>query len=53
MNDSLLKKLNTILGGLNITAETGEFTDTPPDVYRDLTPLTDTLSEFSDNMPSS
>lgn len=53
MNDSLLKKLNTILDGLNIPAETGVFTDTPPDVYCVLTPLTDTLSEFADNKPSS
>lgn len=53
MNDSLLKKLNTILGGLNIPAETGVFTDTPPNIYCVLTPLTDTLSEFADNKPSS
>lgn len=53
MNDSLLKRLNTILGGLNIPAETGVFTATPPDVYCVLTPLTDTLSEFADNKPSS
>lgn len=53
MNDSLLKRLNTILGWLNIPAETGVFTDTPPDVYCVLTPLTDMLSEFADNKPSS
>lgn len=53
MNDSLLKKLNTILSGLNIPAETGVFTDTPPDVYCVLMPLTDTLSEFADNRPES
>ena len=53
MNDSLLKKLNTILCELSIPAETGVFTDTPPDVYCVLTPLTDMLSEFADNKPSS
>lgn len=53
MNDSLLKRLNTILGGLNIPAEIGVFTDTPPNIYCVLTPLTDTLSEFADNKPSS
>lgn len=53
MNESLLKRLNTILGGLNIPAETGVFTNTQPDVYCVLTPLTDMLSEFADNKPSS
>lgn len=51
--DSLLKKLNTILCELNIPAETGVFTDTPPNIYCVLTPLTDTLSEFADNRPES
>lgn len=51
--ESLLKRLDGILKSLSMPAETGVFTDTPPDVYCVLTPLTDTLSEFADNRPES
>ncbi|MEA4973579.1 MAG: hypothetical protein VB119_10475 [Candidatus Metalachnospira sp.] len=47
---SLLSELNTLLSPL-LPVETGVFSDTPPDEYIVLTPLTDEFALFGDNMP--
>jgi hypothetical protein len=46
---SLLADLIHILGPLNIPVETGVFSDTPPDEYLIITPMSDRLDLFADN----
>lgn len=46
---SLLADLNLILAPLNIPVETGVFSDTPPDEYLVITPMSDRLDLFVDN----
>lgn len=48
---SLLAELNTIIELLGIPVETGIFSETPPDRYAVLTPLSDSYELFSDNTP--
>ena len=48
---SLLTELNTIIYSLGIPVETGIFSDTTPDRYAVLTPLSDSYELFSDNAP--
>ena len=48
---SLLAELNTIIYSLGIPVETGIFSETPPDRYAVLTPLSDSYELFSDNTP--
>jgi hypothetical protein len=48
---SLLAELNTIIEPLGIPVETGIFSETPPDRYAVLTPLSDSYELFSDNAP--
>ena len=48
---SLLSELKTIIESLGVPVETGIFSDTPPDRYAVLTPLSDTYELFSDNRP--
>jgi hypothetical protein len=48
---SLLAELNTIIYSLVIPVETGIFSETPPDRYAVLTPLSDSYELFSDNTP--
>lgn len=48
---SLLSELKSIAEELNIKVETGVFSDTPPDEYIVLTPLTDSFEMHCDNRP--
>lgn len=48
---SLLSELKIIIESLGVPVETGIFSDTPPDRYAVLTPLSDTYELFSDNRP--
>jgi len=48
---SLLAELNTIIESLGIPVETGIFSESPPDRYAVLTPLSDSFELFSDNTP--
>jgi hypothetical protein len=48
---TLLAELNTIIELLGIPVETGIFSDTTPDRYAVLTPLSDSYELFSDNAP--
>ena len=48
---SLLSELKSIAEELNIKVETGVFSDTPPDEYIVLTPLTDSFEMHCDNLP--
>lgn len=45
---SLLADLNNILEPLNIPVETGVFSDTPPDEYLVITPMSDRLDLFAE-----
>lgn len=47
---SILYELNTILAPV-LPVETGVFSDTPPDEYLVLTPMTDGFALFGDNQP--
>ena len=49
---SLLSELTTIFNGLNITIETGVFSEIVPDQYAVFTPLSDTFELFADNIPN-
>lgn len=49
---SLLAEMKIIIEALGVPVETGIFSDTPPDRYAVLTPLSDTYNLFSDNRPS-
>ncbi len=48
---SLLSELNTLLSPL-LPIETGAFSDTPPERYLVLTPLSDSFALHADNAPS-
>ena len=48
---SFLSELKGILSSLEIPIETGVFSDTPPDEYLVLTPITDELNYFADDFP--
>lgn len=48
---SVLSDLQTTLGGLEIPIETSVFTDTAPDQYMVVVPLSDTFALHSDNAP--
>lgn len=48
---SLLSELKSIAESLNIKVETGVFSDTPPDEYIVLTPLSDSFEMHCDNLP--
>ena len=49
---SLLSELTTIAAGLDLPVETGVFSDTAPNEYVVLIPLTDTLDLHADNTRS-
>jgi len=46
---SLLEDLNLILAPFGIPVETSVFSDTPPDEYLVITPMSDRLDLFADN----
>lgn len=48
---SLLSDLNDIAADCGVPVETGVFSDTPPDSYVVLTPLSDTFDLVADNAP--
>lgn len=48
---SLLSELNAIAEGCGIPVETGVFSDTAPDTYLVLTPLSDSFDLHADNCP--
>jgi hypothetical protein len=48
---NILSELTALLSGLNISVETGVFSDTAPDEYAVITPLTDTFELYGDNRP--
>ena len=47
----ILEELNDLLSNLGIPVETGEFSDSAPDTYSVLTPLTDRFEVYGDNLP--
>ena len=48
---SLLSELNTIADKCGVPVETGAFSDSAPDTYLVLTPLSDTFDLHADNQP--
>jgi len=48
---NILEELNTLLSGLDVSVETGVFSDIAPDEYVVVTPMTDTFELFADNLP--
>lgn len=48
---TILEELNDLLSNLGIPVETGEFSDSAPDTYSVLTPLTDRFEVYGDNLP--
>lgn len=48
---SLLEDLNTVLGSLGLSIETGVFSGVPPDEYLVITPMADVFELFADNRP--
>ena len=48
---TILEELNDLLSNLGIPVETGEFSDSAPDTYSVLTPLSDRFEIFGDNSP--
>lgn len=48
---NILQELNTLFDTISIRVETGVFSDTAPDEYTVITPLTDDFPLFSDNQP--
>ena len=48
---TILEELNDLLSNLGIPVETGEFSDSAPDTYSVLTPLSDRFEIFGDNLP--
>jgi hypothetical protein len=48
---NILSELTALLTALNVSVETGVFSDTAPDEYVVITPLTDTFGLYSDNRP--
>ena len=47
----ILEQLNDLFSNLSIPVETGEFSDSAPDTYSVLTPLTDRFEIYGDNLP--
>ena len=47
----ILEELNDLLSNFGIPVETGEFSDSAPDTYSVLTPLTDRFEVYGDNLP--
>jgi hypothetical protein len=50
---SILEELNQLLTGLGISVETGVFSGKAPDEYIVITPLSDDLDLYADNLPQS
>ena len=48
---TILEELNDLLSNLGIPVETGEFSDSAPDTYSVLTPLSDRFEIFGYNLP--
>jgi hypothetical protein len=48
---NVLSDLTALLSGLGVSVETGVFSDTAPDEYVVITPLTDTFGLYGDNRP--
>lgn len=48
---TILEELTSLLIELGIPCETGAFSDSAPDTYVVLTPLTDRFEIFGDNLP--
>ena len=48
---SILSELITHLGTLNIPIETGIFSGVPPEEYLVITPMSDILDLYADNLP--
>jgi hypothetical protein len=48
---NILSELTALLSGLGVNVETGVFSDTAPDEYVVITPLTDMFNLFGDNQP--
>jgi hypothetical protein len=48
---NILSELTALLSALNVSVETGVFSDTAPDEYVVITPLTDAFNLFGDNRP--
>lgn len=48
---TILEELNDLFSNLSIPVETGEFSDSAPDTYSVLTPLTDRFEIYGDNLP--
>jgi hypothetical protein len=48
---NILQELIALLTGLGVSVETGVFSDTAPDEYVVITPLTDTFGLYGDNRP--
>lgn len=48
---SLLSELNAIAESCGVPVETGVFSDTAPDTYLVLTPLSDSFDLHADNCP--
>ena len=48
---SILEELNAALQELDVPVETGIFSDTAPDAYIVITPLSDTFDLHADNSP--
>lgn len=49
---SLLSELNSIAKDMKLSVETGVFSETPPDTYIVLTPITDSFELLADNEPN-
>ena len=48
---NILDETTALVTGLELLVETGVFSDTAPDTYCVLTPLSDTLELYANNMP--
>ena len=48
---NILEELNTILGELGFSVETGVFSGQAPDEYVVITPMVDNFPIFADNLP--
>jgi hypothetical protein len=48
---NILQELTALLTGIGVSVETGIFSDTAPDEYVVITPLTDTFGLYGDNRP--
>lgn len=48
---SILSELNTLLSNIETPIETGTFSEVPPDEYIVITPMSDILDLYADNLP--